>query len=178
VASASTDYTIKLWNLKTGKEIRTLTGHGNYVSSVSFSPDGKTVASGSQPDGRGVFGVRDSTIKLWNVLTGKEIRILTGHEDGVLSVSFSPDGKTLASGSADQTIKLWNLETGEEIHTLTGHDKVVLSVSFSPDGQTVASGSADQTIKLWNVLTGKEIRTLTGLRTVSRASVLAVMARL
>ncbi|MEH1884926.1 WD40 repeat domain-containing protein, partial [Nostoc sp.] len=82
--------------------------------------------------------------------------------NSVSSVSFSPDGKTLASGSDDKTIKLWNLETGKEIRTLTGHSKSVSSVSFSPDGKTLASGSADKTIKLWNLETGKEIRTLTG----------------
>ncbi|MCC5666113.1 hypothetical protein LC653_19845 [Nostoc sp. CHAB 5784] len=152
LASSSSDYTIKLWNLETGKEIRTLTGHDNDVKSVSFSPDGKTLASGSG----------DNTIKLWNLETGKEIRTLTGHDNWVFSVSFSPDGKTLASGSGDATIKLWNLETGKEIRTLTGHDNWVLSVSFSPDGKTLASGSEDKTIKLWNLETGKEIHTLTG----------------
>ncbi|MEH2111468.1 MAG: WD40 repeat domain-containing protein, partial [Nostoc sp.] len=82
--------------------------------------------------------------------------------NSVSSVSFSPDGKTLASGSADNTIKLWNLETGKEIGTLNGHTNSVSSVSFSPDGKTLASGSDDKTIKLWNLETGKEIGTLNG----------------
>ena len=79
-----------------------------------------------------------------------------------MSVSFSPDGQTLASGSADRTIKLWDVETGAEIRSLSGHDEEVNSVSFSPDGQTLASGSADNTIKLWDVETGAEIRSLSG----------------
>ena len=107
---------------------------------MSFSSDGKTLASGS----------RDNTIKLWNVETGKEIRTLSGHNEGVTSVSFSSDGKTLASGSEDKTIKLWNVETGKEIRSLSGHNSSVLSVSFSSDGKTLASGSDDKTIKLWN----------------------------
>ena len=73
------------------------------------------------------------------------------HNQSVYSVSFSPDGKTLVSGSADNTIKLWNVETGTEIRTLKGHDNTVWRVSFSPDGKTLASSSADKTIKLWNL---------------------------
>ncbi|MFP4575509.1 MAG: WD40 repeat domain-containing protein, partial [Coleofasciculus sp.] len=129
---------IKLWDVQTGKEITTFLGHGASVNSVSFSPDGKTLASGSG----------DNTIKLWDVQTGKEITTL--QDTSVNSVSFSPDGQTLASGSAD-TIKLWDVQTGKEITTPLGHDNSVISVSFSPDGQTLAFGSFDNTIKLWNV---------------------------
>ncbi|MEH2421798.1 MAG: serine/threonine-protein kinase [Nostoc sp.] len=87
---------------------------------------------------------------------------LKGHSSDVNSVAFSPDGKTLASGSDDQTIKLWNLASGQEIHTLEGHSNWIWTVAFSPDGKTLASGSADKTIKLWNLETGKLIRTLQG----------------
>jgi WD40 repeat protein len=66
---------------------------------------------------------------------------LEGHDNWVTSVSFSPDGKTLVSGSYDNTIKLWNVETGKEIRTLKGHDNSVNSVNFSPDGKTLVSGS-------------------------------------
>jgi hypothetical protein len=96
------------------------------------------------------------------LVQGRERNRLEGHSKSVNSVSFSPDGKTLASGSYDKTIKVWNLETGKEIRTLNGHSNTVNSVSFSPDGKTLASGSHDKTIKLWNLETGKEIRTLNG----------------
>ncbi|MCA2505209.1 MAG: hypothetical protein IM550_19195 [Microcystis sp. M54BS1] len=152
LASGSRDNTIKLWNIRTGKEIRTLQGHNSRVSSVSFSRDGKTLASGSD----------DKTIKLWNVETGQEIRTFKGHNGSVFSVSFSPDGKTLATSSGDNTIKLWNVETGQEIRTLSGHNSFVYSVNFSSDGKTLVTGSGDNTIKLWNVETGQEIRTLSG----------------
>ena len=96
------------------------------------------------------------------IYQGSERNRLEGHESVVRSVSFSPDGKTLATGSGDKTLKLWNVETGKEIRTIKGHEGVVYSVSFSPDGKTLATGSEDKTIKLWNVETGKEIRTIKG----------------
>ncbi|WP_422730895.1 WD40 repeat domain-containing protein, partial [Nostoc cycadae] len=95
-------------------------------------------------------------------LQKREHNRLQGHSDSVQSVSFSSDGKTLASGSNDKTITLWNVETGKKISTFTGHSSTVVSVSFSPDGRLLASGSLDGTIKLWNIKTGKKIGTFTG----------------
>jgi serine/threonine protein kinase/Tol biopolymer transport system component len=80
----------------------------------------------------------------------------------VRSVAFSPNGKTLASGSEDHTVGLWTVATGASVRTLTGHANWVLSVAFSPDGKTLASGSGDNTVRLWNGATGAHIRTLTG----------------
>ncbi len=84
------------------------------------------------------------------------------HNDSISSVAFSPDGKTLASGSFDNTIKLWNIKTGKVNNTLQGHSNFVNSVAFSPDGKILTSGSNDSTIKLWNIKTGKVINTLKG----------------
>ncbi|MEH2025364.1 nSTAND1 domain-containing NTPase, partial [Nostoc sp.] len=106
------------------QEQNCLEGHSNYVYSVAFSPDGKTIASASG----------DNTVKLWNAATGKEITTLNGHSNYVYSVAFSPDGKTIASASGDNTVKLWNAATGKEITTLNGHSNYVYSVAFSPDG--------------------------------------------
>ncbi|WP_242051242.1 WD40 domain-containing protein [Nostoc spongiaeforme] len=154
LASASSDNTIKLWNLTTGKKILTLTGHQSGVSSIAFSPDGKTLASGSA----------DRTIKLWNLTTGKKILTLTGHQSWVNSIAFTQDGKTLASASADYTIRLWNLTTGKQISTMTGHQSRIRQIAFSPDGKTLASASRDYTIRLWDMTTSKQISTLTGHR--------------
>jgi WD40 repeat protein len=134
---------------ETIKEIQTFKGHTSYVSSVAFSPDGKTIATGSW----------DNTVKLWN-LYGKELQTFTGYTDSVKSVAFSPDGKMIATGSEDNTAKLWNLD-GKELQTFKGHSHWVLSVAFSPDGKTIATGSYDTTAKLWN-LDGKELQTFTG----------------
>ncbi|MEH2070391.1 MAG: caspase family protein [Nostoc sp.] len=134
------------------QEQNRLEGHSNYIYSVRFSPDGKTIASASA----------DNTVKLWNAVTGKEITTLKGHSNFVGGVAFSPDGKTIASASADNTVKLWNTATGKEITTLKGHSNFVYSVAFSPDGKTIASAGVDKTVKLWNAATGKEITTLKG----------------
>ena len=88
--------------------------------------------------------------------------ILKEHTHNVLSVAFSRDRKTMASGSFDKTIILWDVATGKPMLTLKGHTGTVFSVAFSPDGKTLASGSADKTIILWDVATGKPMLTLKG----------------
>ncbi|KAB8333911.1 protein kinase [Scytonema tolypothrichoides VB-61278] len=152
LASGSDDKTIKLWNLKRRKEIRTFKGHTGIIYSVAISSDGQTIVSGSD----------DKTIKLWNLKTGQEIRTFAGHSSLINSVAISSDGQKIASGSYDSTIKVWNLNTGQEIRTLTGHTREVLSVTMSPDNQKLASASADRTIKVWNLNTGKVILNLKG----------------
>ena len=120
----------------------TIRGHDHYVTSVTFSPDGKRIASGSF----------DKTICLWDAEIGLQLGSpLTGHTNSVWSVAFSPDGKRIASGSTDKTICLWDAETGLQLGSpLTGHTDEVCSMAFSPDGQSVVSGSSDNTIHIWN----------------------------
>ena len=127
-------------------------GHTDHVWSVAFSPDGQTLASGSQ----------DSTIRLWDTHTGKLKMTLIGETGGIYSVAFSPDGQTLASGSQDSTIRLWDTHTGKLKMTLIEHAGWVASVAFSPDGTTLASGHAYQTLLLWNTTTGQSEKTLRG----------------
>lgn len=104
IASGSSDNTIKLWNLTNGKLIRTLSAHSVClygVQCVAFSPDGALLATARRSD---------KTVKLWNWLNGELLCTLSGHLEGVYAVSFTPDSKTLISGSMDKTIKVWQTE--------------------------------------------------------------------
>ena len=136
------------WGLPEGATARL--GKG-IISEITYSPDGNRLAVAS-------------TIGIWlyDVPTLKELNLITGHTDGVRSVCFSPDGKTLASGSADNTVRLWAATTGQHLKTLIGHTEGVESVCFSPDGKTLASGSADNMVRLWAATTGQHLKTLTG----------------
>jgi WD40 repeat protein len=137
-----------------GPLLQTLEGHGNYISAVAISPDGK----------RGLSGSDDRTLKLWNLATGKTIHTLEGHRHYVRTVAISPDGRCALSGSSDKTLKLWDLATGKAIHTLQGHGDWVRAVAISPDGQRALSGSSDHTLKLWDLVAGDTLRTLEGHR--------------
>ena len=125
-------------------------GYGT-VFSVAFSPDSEIVASG--------HGWSFPGINLWDVMLGQPHPPIVHIEDRTLSVVFSSDGQTLASGSDDKKIRLWDVASRHPKTVLTGHSDTVRSVVFSPDGQTLASGSHDKTVRLWDVASG-DIKTI------------------
>ncbi len=129
------DYT--QWGLPDGAKARL--GKG-WISEITYSPDGKRLAVA------GSIG-----IWIYDAQTGEEINLITGYTSDVKSVTFSPDGYTIASGSWDATVRLWDVRTGTPLLTMEGHTARVTSVVFSPDGKTLASGSFDGTVLLWEL---------------------------
>ena len=146
------DNTIKLWEIASGREIRTFTGHSKTVRSVAFTPDGRHILSNSL----------DGVIKLWEIATGKEILTFTGHPYTTInSIAISPDGKYLLTGGYGG-LTLWDINTGEKVTLRESVKDIVNCVAFSPDGKYALSTSLNKPIKLWEIATGKETRTFTG----------------
>lgn len=149
--SASADGSLRLWDTRTGKELRRLDGHSGRVWCVAFAPDGRRIASGGF----------DGSVRVWDLATGRETRRFA-HNDYVRSVVFSHDGRFILSGGDDKLVRLWNLATGKEERSFKGHDHFVWSVALSRDGKHALSASLDRTVRLWNVATGEELKKLTG----------------
>jgi WD40 repeat protein len=125
--SASNDMTLKLWDLETGQELRTLQGHSGRVNGVALSKDGRLAVSASD----------DDTLKVWDLETGQELRTLQGHSNWVKGVALSADGRLAVSASYDHILALWDLETGEP-WAIFFCDAMVLSCAFGDAGLIVA----------------------------------------
>ncbi|KAM5485640.1 hypothetical protein McanCB56680_001942 [Microsporum canis] len=147
LATGSYDATIKIWDIETGKEIRTLRGHESTIRCLQFD------------DTKLISGSLDRTIKVWSWRSGECISTYTGHQGGVLCLHF--DSTTLASGSKDNTIKIWNFQD-KSTQILRGHTDWVNAVKLDTASRTVFSASDDLTVRIWDLDTGKCIHTYAG----------------
>ena len=127
-----------------GHTLQTLSGHTDWVTSVSFSLDGNKVVTASM----------DDTAIIWDTETGKALQTLYGHSNSVNSASFSPDGSKVVTASSDSTAIIWDTESGRKLQTLYGHTGEVNSASFSPDGIKVVTASEDNTTIIWDTESG------------------------
>jgi WD40 repeat protein len=161
IVTASDDDTARIWDAATGKEIMVLRGHDAIVNSAAFSPDGSRIVTAVSQRMRQAIK-QDHTARIWDAATGKEINVLRGHENPVLSAAFSPHGSRIVTASQDKTARIWDAATGSEIMVLHGHDIDVNSAAFSPDGARIVTASWDGTARIWDAATGKDITVLRG----------------
>ncbi len=193
LATGSYDATAKLWDLATGQLLFTMKGHTEKAGvGVYFSPDGRVLATANNKEtkfwnvanGKEIKSFQDRTspiafspdgkvlgtisgyisVKLWDIVNGRNITTFDAHSDLLTDIKFSPDGKMLATSSFDKTAKIWEAKTCRLLHTLTGHTSRIFDIAFSPDGKLLATGGTgdDRTIRLWNVVTGQEFAVFRG----------------
>jgi WD40 repeat protein len=152
LSAGRSDPLVRLWDVKTGKELRQFRGHTSWVWTVAFSPDGKHILSGGA----------DRTIRLWDAQTGKELRRFSGFSSQVVGVDFSPDGQHFLSvGEGDSLIRLWSVK-GKQLRSLKNPTGPVWCAVFSPNGKHLVSGDGKGVARLWEIETGKVIRTFRG----------------
>ncbi|QDU20379.1 WD40 repeat domain-containing protein [Urbifossiella limnaea] len=151
VLSSSLDQTVRLWDADAGIELKTFDRQTN--RSAAFAPDGTTALCGALYDGK---------LRLFDVATGKALKVLPGHADWVVGVAFAADGKLALSGGLDRAVKLWDVPTGRLLRTFALKNTILSSVAFSPDGWRVLSAGADGLVRVWDTFTGAELFRLVG----------------
>ena len=144
---------IRLLNPTDGSELKLLGVVSGVVFDIAFRPDGKKLAAVSA----------DRSLRVFDVETGDEDRVMESHADWVMGVAWSPDGKQLATASRDKTAKLFDAETGALLATYSGHAKPVFGVVFHEDGKQVYSSGADNKIHLWKSEDGKKVAVIEGI---------------
>lgn len=151
ILTGSEDHAIRLWETANGQLLRTFTGHEGGVDSGVFSPDGSYILSRSTEDG---------TARLWEVSSGREIRIVA--RDGSRGVAFSPDGSSLVVSDAGNHVTVAETNTGRRLATLRSSGNALYALAFSPDGKYVLAGSMDNSAILWETSAAQQVYTLRG----------------
>jgi WD40 repeat protein len=150
------DFTARIWDAYTGKELTIFSGHETWIRDMALSPDGRLLATGSE----------DGTTRLWDVKTAKLLGILR-HNATESWVVFSPDAKLLAT-YGEKTVRIWDVKTRRQLAILAGHQDELSSVAFMSDGKRVLTASRDKTVRLWQAETGKQIAILDRKDTLER----------
>ncbi|HKI71554.1 MAG TPA: WD40 repeat domain-containing serine/threonine-protein kinase, partial [Verrucomicrobiae bacterium] len=144
LVTASDDYTARVWDVDSGKEILVLR-HDGPVYHAAFSPDGRCIVTASA----------DHTARVWDAQSGEPVSPPLRHKDTVWGAGFSPDSQTVATASADKTAQVWNFTTGEPIGPPLVHPNSVARVSFSPDGQLLAAVTVGDCAWIWETKAGR-----------------------
>jgi WD40 repeat protein len=155
-ASASVDNTVRLWDVKTGKERRRLPAFGGYPRALAFSPDGELLLVGAAGNATGPL------VFLFDVKTGVRLRSFKGHTSQVGKVVFLPGGKEVFSAASDGTLCVHEVKSGQELRRMR-HGSTIHDAALSPDGKLAASaGFADRLVKVWDVRKGELLEALDG----------------
>jgi len=133
---------LRVWEVESGGCRRILNGYG----SAALSPKGNQIAFHKVSSKKGV--------ELWDIGTGTYVRRLSGHNEAICSVAYSPQGDQILTSDGGMAVQLWDVETGKCRQTMTGHTAGVTKLLFSPKGDYIASASYDKTLRLWNVGSG------------------------
>jgi WD40 repeat protein len=137
--------TVRLWDLAQGRASVVSAKPNGYGYALAFHPGGRLLASSAGLDGTAHLHDLDTL----------ETTLLAGHDSGINTLTFSPDGLTLATGSVDSTVRLWDVASKKTTAVLSPHGHYVLALAFSPDGNTLATSSTDPTVRLWDPHTGQ-----------------------
>lgn len=161
IATASSDRTARLFDMKTGRHLASFEGHASYVESVCFTPDDQWLVTGSW----------DRTVRIWNVNARSNVRHLLGHDGKIWSIQFSSNGRRIVSRSRggseqkrerDRLVRVWDADNGRCRCCLRGYDAFVRDVAISHDGQLAATAANDCTVRIWDTNNDREIRCLAG----------------
>src|SRR6185436_14180016 len=160
--SGGHDGTARLWDVGTGKEAKRLFDGRNPIAEPTAIPLPRDVMAVTFSLGGSVAagGIRDGTVRVWEVESGREMMVLRGHEDGVLAVAFSADSNRVAAGGYDWTVRVWDRKTGKPLHRFEKHQGSVRGVAFVANGSQVASAGDDGTVRFWDLTTGELLKTV------------------
>lgn len=152
LVTISEDGVVKIRSSITSQELFTtslpITGS---ILGIALSPDNTRLAT-----------ALGTTATVWDLKTGQRLATMSGHQDRIFGLVFSPDGKHLATGGADMTARVWDANTGQELLELSGQKGPINEVAFSPDGKRLATTCDDGTTRVWDAITGQELQSLMG----------------
>lgn len=153
IVSVSWDTSVKVWAGKSGKlqgTLKTIGQRNTPLNCVSFHPEGQLVVVGSW----------DSTLRIWDTLNLKKVKILRGHKSSVQACAYAPSGRHVVSAALDGEVKVWSTRSGTAVGSIIGHHSPVKGLAFTPNGQFLATASSDKTVKVWSGTLGQPIRSM------------------